>query len=127
MSQFYHGPSPSIPLHSAQIWAEGDAIRVALAGTIITLPKAGAKVQARGATHSALELALVSLLQSREANQSPRIAEMAEPTQAQVPDLSQAIIDAWKATDARKRAEAKREEAARKHLEARAFLADLGL
>lgn len=97
----------SIPSHALSIWAEGDAIRIALGAHIITLPKLGRKVQARGTWYGALELALVKLLQEREVHAEPRIGELASPTQAQVPSLSESVVRAWLADDRRAKAIAK--------------------
>lgn len=131
MPQLYHGPSPSIPLHAAYIWAEGQAIKVALAGTVITLPKLGQVISRHGKPYSKLEVALVRLLQQREATPAPTIGLDAEPTQAQVPDLSKAVLDAWMVEAKEKKAEAKAkaeaEAKAERQANAKRMLEEIGL
>lgn len=131
MSQFYHSQSPSIPLHAAYIWAEGEAIRLAIDGTVVTLPKLGHKVEVRGKVWSKLELALWRILQGRECETDQRIGTAPHPTQAQVPSLAKEVADAWLKDDKEKKAEAKRQAEAADRAEraekATKFLEEIGL
>lgn len=127
MTNFTGGKSPSIPLHAAYIWAEGDNLYLACEGTAVKLPPRGQFI--KGA--SKIEAVLFSILRQREATDERRIGHLEHITKAQVKGLPKEIADRWLAEDRRAKVQAKAEAEAKAKAEAEAkamaFLEDLGL
>lgn len=132
MSKFAYSKSPEIPIHAAYIWAEGEALWLAINGTSIKLPPAGqftTRPLPQGRTK--LEVALNSILRARESTPSALIATMSHPIRAQVKSISQDVVDIWLKEDraAKTKVKAEREAAAKalSELEANEYLERLGL